>query len=122
MDFAPEGDENRTNSPGNMTARFGFIETGPRLVRWRVFRAGPSLKKVYIMRSALGFLSVGTLALMLAPLGVAQSQSTPTQGSNSPSTTDQTSTPPAHVVWFRRPVHPREAGKERALTRRDEEH
>ncbi len=47
------------------------------------------------MRSALGFLSVGTLALMLAPLGVAQSQSTPTQGSNSPSTTDQTSTPPA---------------------------
>ncbi len=47
------------------------------------------------MRSALSFLSIGTLALMLAPVGAAQSQSTPTQGSNSPSTTDQTSTPPA---------------------------
>ena len=94
MDFASEGDENRTNQPGNKTARFGFIETGPRLVRRRVFPAGCSLKKVYIMRSALRFLSVGTLALMLAPLGVAQNQGTPAQGSNPPSTSDQTSSPP----------------------------
>ncbi len=47
------------------------------------------------MRSALSFLSLGTLALMLAPMAVAQSQSTPSQGSSSPSTSDQTSTPAA---------------------------
>jgi beta-barrel assembly-enhancing protease len=52
-------------------------------------------QKVYIMRSALSFLSIGTLALMLAPVGAAQSQSTPAQGSSSPSASDQTSTPPA---------------------------
>jgi beta-barrel assembly-enhancing protease len=47
------------------------------------------------MRSALSFLSIGTLALMLAPVGAAQSQSTPAQGSSSPGASDQTSTPPA---------------------------
>jgi predicted Zn-dependent protease len=50
-------------------------------------------QKVYIMRSALSFLSIGTLALMLAPVGAAQSQNTPAQGSSSPSASDQTSTP-----------------------------
>jgi predicted Zn-dependent protease len=47
------------------------------------------------MCSAPRFLFIGALALMLAPLGVAQNQSTPTQGSNPPSASDQTSTPPA---------------------------
>ena len=44
---------------------------------------GQGLKKVYTMRSATKFLSVSALALMLAPLGIAQNQGSSTQGSSS---------------------------------------
>jgi beta-barrel assembly-enhancing protease len=47
------------------------------------------LKKVNIMRSAIRFLSVGALALMLAHLGMAQSQGTASPGSSTPSASGQ---------------------------------
>ncbi len=50
------------------------------------------LKKVYIMGYAIRLLGVGALAVMLAPLGIAQSQGSSTQGSSTPSAPDQQST------------------------------
>jgi predicted Zn-dependent protease len=47
------------------------------------------LKKVNIMRSAIRFFSVGALALMLAQVGVAQSQGTASPGSSTPSASGQ---------------------------------
>src|SRR5581483_10561340 len=51
----------------------------------------PGLKKVYIMRSAIRTLGVGALALLLAPLGIAQTQGSTTQDSSSSAQTSQTS-------------------------------
>jgi beta-barrel assembly-enhancing protease len=50
------------------------------------------LKKVYTMRSAICFLAAGALALMLVPLGQAQSQTTSTQGTTPQDSSSQTST------------------------------
>jgi hypothetical protein len=43
------------------------------------------LKKVHTMRSAIKFLGVGALVVMLTPLGTAQTQGSSTQGSSTPS-------------------------------------
>jgi beta-barrel assembly-enhancing protease len=72
---------------GDKCRRFGFIPDTQRLGA-----CGLSAKKVYIMRSALRFFSVSALAAILAPLGVAQSQSSPTQGSSPPASTAPSST------------------------------
>jgi hypothetical protein len=47
------------------------------------------LKKVYIMRSAIRFLSVGALALLLTSPGFSQSQGSSPQGSSTPSASGQ---------------------------------
>src|ERR1700689_1062298 len=76
-------------------AWFGLIRQGQGLLRWRVLPRRGEPKKVYIMRSALRFLSFGALALMLAPLGVAQNQGSSTSGSNSSGSSAPSTTTPS---------------------------
>jgi beta-barrel assembly-enhancing protease len=87
MDLASKRDDNKGSSLQQLIPK--RVHTWDKGTGDGVRLSAGGVKKVYIMRSAIRFLSVGALALMLAQLGVAQSQGSSTQGSSTPSASGQ---------------------------------